>query len=171
MVGSGRAQRAPSNLPADSGALPVEYTAWIESTALSIWLRESISLLAFPTALIIHAIGMGFLAGTNAVVDLRILGFARKTPLSSLERFFPVMWFGLIINVISGILLFIAYPTKAATNPVFYLKLGCIAAGVFMTLRIRARVLRAPSIDLAASPSGKPPFHRALDVDRRGGPL
>jgi len=129
----------------------VAYTAWIESTALSIWLRESISLLAFPTVLIIHAIGMGFLAGTNAVVDLRILGIARKVPLSLLERFFPVMWFGLIINAISGVLLFIAYPTKAATNPLFYVKLGCIAAGVLMTLRIRKAVLRTPSFDLGMS--------------------
>ena len=131
-------------------SLMVHYTAWIENTGLSIWLRESDSLLAFPTVLIIHAIGMGFLAGINAVVDLRILGFAPKTPLSSLERFFPVMWFGLIINVVSGILLFIAYPTKAATNPVFYLKLGCIAAGVVMTLRIRDQALRVPSADFDA---------------------
>src|SRR5262245_30013173 len=122
----------------------MEFTAWLESTALSTWLRDSISLLAFPSVLIVHAIGMGFLAGTNTMVDLRILGVAPRVPLSQLERFFPVMWFGLVINAISGVLLFIAYPTKAATNPVFYLKMGCIAAGVLMTIRIRNRVLRTP---------------------------
>jgi hypothetical protein len=131
----------------------MEYTAWIESTALSTWLRESISLLAFPTVLIVHAIGMGLLAGMNTVMDLRILGVAPKVPLSLLERFFPVMWFGLAINVVSGIFLFIAYPTKAATNPIFYLKLGCIAAGILLTLRIRDKVIRVPSIDFGNIPA------------------
>src|SRR5262249_27098572 len=99
---------------------------------------------------------MGFLAGTNAVMDLRILGFAHKVPLSLFERFFPVMWFGLVINVISGVLLFIAYPTKAATNPVFYLKLGFIVAGVFLTFRIRDQIVRKPSFDVGyVAPHGR----------------
>jgi hypothetical protein len=46
----------------------------------------------------------------------------------------PVIWFGLWVNVLSGITLVIAYPTKALTNPVFYLKLGLIAAAL-ATLR------------------------------------
>lgn len=130
----------------------MEFFVWLESTALSTLLRESPSLLAFPAVLIVHAIGMGLLAGTNVLVGLRILGVAPSVPLSLLERFFPVMWFGFVINVISGILLWLAYPTKATTNPVFYLKLACIAAGVYLTIRIRDRVLRIPSYDLGIVP-------------------
>ena len=48
----------------------------------------------------------------------------------AMTRFMPVMWFGLWLNVVSGIVLLIAYPTKALTNPVFYLKLGLIAVGL-----------------------------------------
>ena len=84
---------------------------------------------------------MGFLAGTNAALDLRILGFASRVPLPSMIRFFPVLWFGFVINLISGLLLLIGYPTKAFTNPVFFLKMSCIAAGMVLMLLIRKRVI------------------------------
>ena len=118
------------------------FTGWLESTALSIWIRESISIFAFPFFLTLHAWGMGFLAGGNAAVDLRILGFAPRVPLDAMRKFYPAMWFGFVINTISGILLLIGYPTKALTNPLFYVKLGCIAAGMVLMIRLRDRVVR-----------------------------
>ena len=120
----------------------MHFTAWLEHTDLSVWIRESPSLLVFPTFLIVHAFGMAFLAGTNAALDLRILGFAPRVPLAAMERFFPVLWFGFVINLISGLLLLIAYPTKALTNPVFYVKLGCIAGGMIVMTLIRTRAIR-----------------------------
>jgi hypothetical protein len=119
----------------------VHFTAWIEETGFSTWIRESPSLLAFPTFLIVHAFGMAFLAGTNAALDLRVLGVARSIPLPAMQRFFPVLWFGFIINLISGLILLIGYPTKALTNPVFYIKIGCIVAGMVLMLLIRKRVV------------------------------
>src|SRR5689334_15860005 len=103
---------------------------WIEQSGLSVWLRESPSLLVFPTVLILHTIGMGFLVGTNAAIDLRIMGFAPGVPILTMQRFFPVMRVGLWVNIFSGVLLLIAYPTKALTNPVFYLKLFLICAAL-----------------------------------------
>jgi len=120
----------------------VQFTAWLEHTAFSIWIRESPSLLVFPTFLIVHAFGMAFLAGTNAALDWRILGVAPQMPLKLMEKFFPVLWFGFVINLISGLLLLIGYPTKALTNPVFYIKIGCIAGGMVMMMLIRNRVIR-----------------------------
>jgi hypothetical protein len=118
------------------------FTAWLETTALSTWVRESPSLMAFPFILIVHAWGMGFLAGANAAVDLRILGFAPRVPLSAMTKFYPVMWFGFVINLISGLLLLIGYPTKALTNLDFYLKLACIALGMVLMLWLRSNVVR-----------------------------
>ena len=119
----------------------VQFTAWLEMTALSVWVRESPSLLAFPFILIVHAWGMGFLAGSNAAVDLRILGFAPKVPLPGMTKFYPIMWFGFVINAISGLLLLIGYPTKALTNPVFYLKLLFIAVGMVLMRWLRRNVV------------------------------
>ncbi len=120
---------------------------WIEQTGLSMWLRESPSLLAFPSVIVLHTVGLAFLVGTNVAVDLRILGFASRIPLTPMERFFPVMWAGFWVNAASGVVLLIAYPTKAFTNPVFYIKLLCIALGVTSIRMIQKQVFGDPSLD------------------------
>lgn len=109
---------------------------WLEATALSTWVRESTSVFAFPSILSLHAVGMGLVAGLNAVIALRILGIAPQVPFVEMKRFVPVMWFGFWLNAVSGVLLLAAYPTKALTNPVFYLKLTLI--GLAVTSAVRA---------------------------------
>ena len=119
------------------------FTIWLENTPLGTWVRESPGLYAFPFILIVHAWGMGLLAGSNAALDLRILGLAPRVPLSAMQKFYPVMWLGFVINAISGVLLFVGYPTKAATNPVFYLKILCIAVGMMLMSWLRRNVVTA----------------------------
>lgn len=133
------------------------FLLWIESSAFSIWMRESPSLFAFPGILAAHTVGLGLLAGLNGVLDLRLLGFARRIPPREFIVFLPLMWLGLWVNVLSGVALLLAYPTKALTNPVFYLKLTLIA-GALMILRLLLRRVRrddvpAGSMKLAAAAS------------------
>ena len=130
------------------------FTAWIEQTDFSTWIRESPSLLVFPFFLILHAWGMGFLAGANAAIDLRILGIAPRVQLNAMTKFYPVAWVAFVVNAISGLLLLIAYPTKALTNPVFYLKLACIAAGMVLMVLLRRRVVEGSD--------APPPWGKAL---------
>ena len=122
------------------------FLAWLESTALSIWVRESISIFAFPSILALHTIGMGIVAGMNGAIALRILGVAPQVSLFEMKRFVPVIWFGFWLNAASGVVLLIGYPTKALTNPVFYAKLTLIALGLVVFKRIGARVFRDPSL-------------------------
>jgi hypothetical protein len=128
------------------------FFVWLEATSLSTWIRESTSVWAFPAILSLHTIGMGFAAGFNAAVDLRILGFAPSVPLLELRRYLPVMWSGFWVNAISGVLLLIAYPTKALTNPVFYVKLSFIALAL-VGVRFMARsVFGDASLDFEPAP-------------------
>jgi hypothetical protein len=122
------------------------FLAFIEHSALSEWIRGSESIFAFPTIITMHVIGMGFLAGGSAAIDLRILGFAPGIPLKAMRRFLPLLWLAFALNAASGTLLLIAYPTKAFTNPVFYVKLALIAAAVGLVYRIGRTVLGAPEI-------------------------
>ena len=112
------------------------FLIWLESTPLSQWVVGSPSLFAFPGILALHAIGIGVAAGLSAALDLRILGVAPGVPLAELRRFQPILWCGFWVNAVSGVLLLIGYPTKALTNPVFYLKLLLIAAGMVLLVRI-----------------------------------
>ena len=106
---------------------------WVESTALSQWVVGSPSMFAFPGILVLHAIGMGFAVGIGAALNLRILGVAPRVPLKEMRRFLPVLWAGFWLNAVSGVLLLIGYPTKALTNPVFYLKLTLIAVAMMLS--------------------------------------
>ena len=47
-------------------------------------------------------------------------------PLKPMGRFVPVMWLAFTVNAVTGILLLIGYPTKALTNPLFYIKLSLV---------------------------------------------
>ena len=113
---------------------------WLEATSLSTWLRESPSLWAFPFVLILHTVGLAFFVGANVAWDVRVLGFSVGIPLDALRRYFLVMWAGFWVNAFSGVLLLLAYPTKALTNPLFYAKLALIALGVVLAFRIRREV-------------------------------
>ena len=118
------------------------FLAFLENSELSNWVRSSESIFAFPAIITLHTIGMGFLAGGSAAIDLRIVGFASGIPLKTMSRFLPVLWLAFVVNAISGTLLLVAYPTKALTNPIFYVKLCLIALAVGLVYRIGVTVLR-----------------------------
>jgi len=132
------------------------FFVWLEATSLSTWLRESPSLWAFPFVLILHTVGLAFFVGTNVAWDVRVLGFSLGIPLEALRRYFLLMWAGFWVNAFSGVLLLIAYPTKALTNPLFYAKLALIAFGVVLAFRIRREV------NGLAAPADAPPMARML---------
>ena len=112
----------------------------VEQTGLSMWIRESDSFLAFWLILSVHAIGMGVLVGASLLIDLRILGVAPDLPLAPFKKLYGFIWVGFWIQVVSGILLLIAYPTKSLTNVDFYLKLTLIGLGVAFMQIIKKRV-------------------------------
>ena len=120
------------------------FLAWLEASALSQWVVGSPSIaFGFPGILALHAIGMGFAAGLSVALDLRILGIARAIPLIEMRRYLPMLWAGFWLNAVSGVLLLIGYPTKALTNPVFYLKLALIATGMTLLVRCSRRIAAA----------------------------
>jgi hypothetical protein len=105
--------------------------AWIETSALSVWVRESPSLLAFPTVLIFHTIGMAFLAGGNIAVDLRVLGFAARVPLSMMERFFSDHDPRVFRECPVGCPAFNRVSDEGADEPSFLCEAGAYCAGGF----------------------------------------
>jgi hypothetical protein len=127
--------------------------AFIEHSALSEWIRGSDCVCAFPTIVTLHNIGMAFLAGGGIAIDLRIIGFAPGIPLKPMRRFVPLLWLALTVNATTGLLLLIAYPTKALTNPLFYIKLSMVVIAVVLLYRIVADVLPAPEADSKPRPA------------------
>jgi hypothetical protein len=122
---------------------------WLESTGLASWVRESSSLLAYPTILFLHSLGMTIVVGLGIAIDLRILGVASDMALSPLQKLFPYLWLGFAINAASGALLLIADATTKFANPIFYIKLLCIGLAVAATVVLRNKVFLNPLADKA----------------------
>jgi hypothetical protein len=140
------------------------FLAFIEGGELSNWIRGSDSLFAFPAIITLHTMGMGFLAGGSAAIDLRILGFAPGISLTAMGRFLPLLWLAFAVNAASGVLLLVAYPTKALTNPLFYIKVCLIALALWLVYRIGRTVLRSPDAGQNALPDPLPQHARLLAI-------
>jgi len=125
----------------------MEFLRFIEHTSFSQWVTGSSSVLAFPTILLLHTIGMGVVVGISAGIDLRILGLAPALPLAPMEKFFPLLWIGFWVNAFTGVILLAADATTKVTNPDFYVKMGFIALAIINLRMIRNRVFRDPFID------------------------
>jgi hypothetical protein len=125
---------------------------WIEQSEFSSWIRESPSVLVFPNILFLHTLAMGFVAGTNAAVDFCLLGFAPGLSIRAMEKFLPLMWSAFWVMVVTGIVLLIAYPTKAFTNPVWYIKFVFIALALVETHKINSQVFGDPNLDTRPVP-------------------
>jgi hypothetical protein len=115
---------------------------WLESLPLSVWVHESPSVWAQPTVLTLHTMGMGVLVGASWILDMRLLGINRNMPLSAFRWVFRAVAVGLIVNVVTGILLFAQRATSLGTAVPFLIKMGLVIASVATLVPLRAQVMR-----------------------------
>lgn len=113
----------------------------IEQSPFSIFMREDFY--AYFYALIFHSIGMALLIGAGILMSLRFMGLADAARLERFAGFFPVMWVGAGLAIVSGLALLAAYPAKALTNPVFGLKFACLIAASLILWRLARRHFRS----------------------------
>ena len=114
----------------------------IEQLGFSTWVSESKSLLAYPSILWLHVMGMGVVVGISSMIGLRLLGIAPKIPLQPLERLYPLMWCGFWVNAVTGTALLLASAAARLVDPTFYIKMIFIFAGVTVLQQTRKKVFR-----------------------------
>src|SRR6267142_729865 len=90
------------------------YLEWLQDLPLSMWI-----------------------AGSEFVICMRLVGVGRPLPVSSLRVFFKIFWGGFFLNLVTGSLLFAAHATTTGVIPMYYIKLALIAAGMVLSVPIR----------------------------------
>jgi hypothetical protein len=133
----------------------LEFFSWLENTQFCAWLKGSGSIWAYPIVLTTHTLGMGILVGFNWALDLRLLGVGRQIPVRAMERFFPVMWIGFWLNLVTGLLLLAADATTKMTSWVFGVKMLFIVLAMIVLLRLEKNVFRNPG-SMLKSAGGQP---------------
>ncbi|MCU1235846.1 MAG: putative rane protein [Candidatus Solibacter sp.] len=96
---------------------------WINDTGVATAIRELDWV--FPIIETVHVLAIALVAGTVAIVDLRLLGIVLKHERVSqvAGRVLPLTWAGFVAMFVSGGLLFLAEATKSYANPAFRLKM------------------------------------------------
>ena len=114
---------------------------WLEMSGYAAWVRES--LYGWAINLTFHAFGNGIVVGVIFLVALRLLGLFQTMPYSTVRRvLIPVIWVGVIIQVVSGFGLFATKPDRYFAEPMFQLKLLFLLSGIVITLLLQ-RTLKA----------------------------
>ena len=82
----------------------------------------------------LHFIGMAFIFGTVLIVTLRVLGLAKSVPFSTVHRLLPLGFLGLMINTVSGMLLFIGDSGRYVAMDLFPAKMALLVIGAIAVL-------------------------------------
>jgi hypothetical protein len=91
---------------------------------------------------------MSIVAGGSAIVDLALLGcWPVKAPVKPLDKYFPLMWAGFWLNLVTGILMLMADASVKLTNPDFYVKMAFVFAGLAVLQVTRKKVFGDPNLD------------------------
>jgi hypothetical protein len=120
----------------------------LENSAFSEWARGE-SLWGWPFALTIHAFGTAIVIGFVFIIGLRVLGFFRSIPLTSLTRLFPVVWIGAVFQFLSGFTLWMTKPSKYLSDWAFIIKFSLVVSGLVVT-GFYFRMLRRKSAEWEA---------------------
>lgn len=100
--------------------------AAIEALPLAAAMRHSLWL--YPIVEIIHILGFVVLAGSVAMLDLRLLGLSKTIPVTALARHILPWTLGALLLVLpSGLLMFIAHASDFISNPAFITKLTLLS--------------------------------------------
>ncbi|MBI4887748.1 MAG: hypothetical protein HY824_11695 [Acidobacteria bacterium] len=74
-------------------------------------------------------LGFGILFGVMLVVNLRLAGVIIGVPLADVNRLLPWAMAGLAVNIVTGLLFFLAAPDQYTQNGAFMWKMGLVLLG------------------------------------------
>ncbi|CTQ51287.1 DUF6644 family protein [Jannaschia donghaensis] len=81
----------------------------------------------FPMLEMAHFIGLSLLFGALLVVDLRMVGVARRVPMQRVDLFVRFAPIGFAINLVTGLLFLVGDSDRYLVNVAFWAKMGMIA--------------------------------------------
>lgn len=104
---------------------------WIQSTDYAMWVRAS---WGWALALTFHAFGTAIVVGLIFIIALRMLGFFRTIPYTSLNRLLPVLWIAVVVQVVSGTTLWVSKPARYLSDGMFQWKFTFVVLAVVTTI-------------------------------------
>ncbi len=103
---------------------------WLATTAYATWVSEASG---WPIALTIHAFGTATVVGLTVIIALRLLGLFRTIPYTAIYKLIPLVWIGVVVQVLSGLTLWLTKPAQYLADGMFEMKLVFLLIAVVAT--------------------------------------
>ena len=118
---------------------------YLADSAFSYWL--SVSMLGFPTLIALHSVGMAIAVGLALMVTLHFYRFYTGLDTAQISRFLNVAIWGFVLNLVTGLLLFITRGPEYLQSLMFLSKMVLVAIGTTGLLLLRRRLKQARTTD------------------------
>ncbi len=106
----------------------------------------------WPICEIFHFVGLCLLFGITTLVNLRMLGVIKGVDVADINQLLPLAAIGLAMNMITGMLFFLAAPDQYTQNSAFAWKMGAmLIGGLTLLYPIASNEVRALKRDAGAS--------------------
>jgi hypothetical protein len=109
---------------------------WLKGTAIA---HAMVGLpWLWPVCEVLHFVGLALLVGSAGLFDLRLMGFLKSIPLRAAMQMRGWAAAGIVINLVTGVMFFVAAPEQYLTNPawwgkVLFLIVAIVNVAVFET--------------------------------------
>jgi len=91
---------------------------WLKGTAIAQAMVESPWL--WPACESLHFVGLALLVGAAGIFDLRLLGLLKALPLPAAMQMRTWAAVGIVINLVTGVMFFVAAPDQYVNNPAWW---------------------------------------------------
>lgn len=114
---------------------------WLESTQYAAWIRGD-SIWGWPLVLTVHTLGTALVVGFIVIISLRLLGLFETIPYATLNRMFPAFWAAVVLQFVSGFILWMTKPTQYDTDVAFVLKFSFVIIGIILAFYVSGIIKR-----------------------------
>ena len=119
----------------------VEFALWISDTSLSGWIVTHFW--AIPIFQCIHIVAIAASFSSLLMMNARIFGIAGSSGVvETSQRYIKVLWWAILVLVLSGILMIVGEPVRELINPIFWIKMLLVTFGILVTIWFHKGIIR-----------------------------
>ena len=117
---------------------------WIEHTPLSQTIQRVDWIV--PAVQTVHILAITVVAASALMIDLRLIGaFSTDRPLRDVSaRFLPLVWWPLLVLLLTGAIMITGEPARSLKNPAFQLKMALLVTALIVTALYQVLQRRDP---------------------------
>jgi hypothetical protein len=118
-----------------------EFALWISDTSASMWIVTHFW--AIPIIQCIHILAIAASFASILMINARMFNIAGSGSMAdTANRYIRVLWWALVVLILSGIAMIIGEPVRELINPYFWIKMGLVVFGILITIWFHKGVLK-----------------------------